>query len=526
MHSFIFRKTLSFIVLVFVFSNQGISDIHGRQTLVPFYDSSRFCTPSPSGAIFWLTADSTTQDLVGNNHGTAYNNLMFDTGKVGLAFNFDGIDDYIVVEDSGRLILGASDFTIEGWIFPTAYNGAGGWNAIIARHNNDNGSWLLRIAKNGFTGDVAKLNMEIDFPVQRYFGNSEITLNEWHHIAVTRSGSDCTFYLEGNYDGGFTNSDLLNSTSPLMVSGQVNSGSERFTGKIDELAIYNRALTQEELRSIILAGEAGKCKPNTGNINGVVFIDANWDGVHQSEETTLANLNMYLYSLSQETPLDSTMTDENGMYVFSSIETGEYMVKLQTQVGWEGTTTLAETVNVDDGVIISKLDFGIIYSLDCKMVTGWNLLSVPLIPFDITKIVLFPTAISNAFEYSGSYNTRDTLHRGKGYWVKFSSSENIPVKGVPIATDTIEVNQGWNLIGSITDSVEVNSILTLPDHIIASQFFGYKAGYNSVSSILPGQGYWVKVNQSGKLILSTISSLVGKTHSEPNSELLRIPKKN
>ncbi|HEY6191641.1 MAG TPA: hypothetical protein VI215_04855, partial [Bacteroidota bacterium] len=55
---------------------------------------------------------------------------------------------------------------------------------------------------------------------------------------------------------------------------------------------------------------------------------------------------------------------------------------------------------------------------------------------------------------------------------------------------------------TITDPVAVQSVASNPPGIIASRFFGYHSGYFSADSLLPGQGYWVKVNESGQLFLS------------------------
>ncbi|MDP2209785.1 MAG: choice-of-anchor J domain-containing protein [Bacteroidota bacterium] len=133
--------------------------------------------------------------------------------------------------------------------------------------------------------------------------------------------------------------------------------------------------------------------------------------------------------------------------------------------------------------------------------SGWNLISVPLMVDDDRKITIFPTAISEAFAYVGSYSIKTNLENGVGYWLKFRYPENVEFVGEPISTDTIDVNTGWNLIGSITDTVAVNSIIQIPPEIIISKFYTFDGSYVSVDKIIPGKGYWVKVNRQGKLVL-------------------------
>jgi uncharacterized protein (TIGR02145 family) len=138
-----------------------------------------------------------------------------------------------------------------------------------------------------------------------------------------------------------------------------------------------------------------------------------------------------------------------------------------------------------------------------KVEAGWNLLSLPVIVADGRKNSLFPTAISDAFIYENSYQPKDTLENGFGFWLKFGSAETITITGNIILEDTIEVNAGWNIIGSLTVPVAVNTITSDPSGIITSQFFGYNSAgvYQETDTIQPGKGYWVKVNENGKIIL-------------------------
>ncbi|RCK74535.1 MAG: Cell surface protein [Ignavibacteriae bacterium] len=68
--------------------------------------------------------------------------------------------------------------------------------------------------------------------------------------------------------------------------------------------------------------------------------------------------------------------------------------------------------------------------------------------------------------------------------------------------DTLSVNVGWNMIGSISQEIPVSHIQSEPAGMITSQFYGYNNGYFVSNTILPGKAYWVKVNSKGKLILS------------------------
>ncbi|MGA2625024.1 MAG: T9SS type A sorting domain-containing protein [Bacteroidota bacterium] len=141
----------------------------------------------------------------------------------------------------------------------------------------------------------------------------------------------------------------------------------------------------------------------------------------------------------------------------------------------------------------------------------WNLISVPLTVASYSKSALYPTATSNAFAYQGGYVTRATLANGVGYWLKFSGGQSVRITGLVRTRDSISVQAGWNIIGSISSPVAVASLGSSPGGIVASQFFGYSSGYHVTDTIQPGKGYWVKVYQSGKLILASTGELVPST---------------
>ena len=141
----------------------------------------------------------------------------------------------------------------------------------------------------------------------------------------------------------------------------------------------------------------------------------------------------------------------------------------------------------------------------------WNLLSLPLSPSNNHKNFLFPSAVSSAFIYQNGYSSVDTLHHGKGFWIRFDSSETIPITGTHLSIDTIQVQTGWNIIGSLSSPITINSIQTIPPGIISSNYFDYKpgVGYQPTDTLKPGKGYWVKVTQSGTIILISVGPCPG-----------------
>ena len=137
----------------------------------------------------------------------------------------------------------------------------------------------------------------------------------------------------------------------------------------------------------------------------------------------------------------------------------------------------------------------------------WNMVSVPLTVGDYAKTSLFPFATTGAYAYDAGYAVHAELENGRGYWMKFSFPQTVTMTGFVRSADTIDVSEGWNLVGSLSSSFPVSSISSLPGGIVTSNFFGYDGDY-VVSTVLdPGKGYWVKSSLAGQLILSIGSSV-------------------
>ncbi len=137
------------------------------------------------------------------------------------------------------------------------------------------------------------------------------------------------------------------------------------------------------------------------------------------------------------------------------------------------------------------------------MALGWNMVGVPLTEVNYRRSVLFPFAASSAYSFEGGYVARDTLVNGRGYWLKLNCSQYVSMDGAVRALDTIDVREGWNMVGSISAPVAAAQITSDPGGLVTSQFYGYAHGYHVSDTIEPGRGYWVKMSQGGKLVLSS-----------------------
>ncbi|HLF14162.1 MAG TPA: T9SS type A sorting domain-containing protein [Bacteroidota bacterium] len=180
-----------------------------------------------------------------------------------------------------------------------------------------------------------------------------------------------------------------------------------------------------------------------------------------------------------------------------------------------GVTTDADTgISIEGGIIPPLREgSGVTLTTGVLVQTAWNMISIPVIPPDPRKTVLLPTAISSAFVYlppPSGYATEDTLLPGVGFWAKFPGVETIPFTGTGLTLDTIPVNAGWNIIGSLSYPSLTTDVVPVGGVSVLSSYFAFLGGfgYTSEDTLEPGRAYWVKVNQPGAIVLRSGSLLI------------------
>ena len=222
------------------------------------------CVAPPSGMVGWWPGEGNANDIIGSNNGTLENGSTFATGKVGQAFSFNGTNQSVSVADSSSLRLGAGEITLDAWV--SAPSGST-FRTIVAKVNpvSPFQNYYLRIDDDN-TAEFGAFDCGTLFCGFRAPGRlpvkstSIVADNTFHHVAgVRRSTGSMEIYVDGVLQNTIvnlvTNTD---SSAPLGIGGVI--GIQFLQGLIDEVEIYNRALSASEIQSIFSAGSAGKCK--------------------------------------------------------------------------------------------------------------------------------------------------------------------------------------------------------------------------------------------------------------------------
>lgn len=108
------------------------------------------------------------------------------------------------------------------------------------------------------------------------------------------------------------------------------------------------------------------------------------------------------------------------------------------------------------------------------------------------------------YGFDGAYHSDNSLTSGKGYWVRSSSEETINFRDEGLDEMEIQVQEGWNLIGSLVSTLSNNAITDTENVIGSPPIYGYSIqnGYESVTELQPKQGYWLFADNDGSITLS------------------------
>jgi hypothetical protein len=218
---------------------------------------------APSDLVAWWRAEGNANDSVGTNHGTMLGGAGFAPGAVGQAFRLDGVDDWVSIANTAAMDFGTGDFTIELWM-----------NLDSVTRLQD---VVLKVCC-GFYPSHRVYLIEVESGTLRFLiRDTAANQNDlivpaglvpgvWHHVAAVREGDTSRLYLDGTLIGGQTAGTAVDTGSAgtaafgrqMPLNPCCPTDTRVFGGSLDEISLYRRALTSQEIQQIAAAGSAGK----------------------------------------------------------------------------------------------------------------------------------------------------------------------------------------------------------------------------------------------------------------------------
>jgi hypothetical protein len=205
------------------------------------------------------------------------------------AVEFDGVDDFISIPDI-TAINPTTKITVEAWIKADAFSTTNFGNSILCKHGwaSGNKGYVLRCGDNG----------KVNFNIANSSGvwveavsASVMKTGMWYHVAGTFNGDSVSVYINGNLEASVPYSGSISPSTGLAAKigdlAYTTGGSRLFKGQIDEVRVWNAALTKTTIRDW-MCRKVITLHPNYGNLGAYYKLDEG-TGINASDKSSNAN---------------------------------------------------------------------------------------------------------------------------------------------------------------------------------------------------------------------------------------------
>jgi hypothetical protein len=329
------------------------------------------CVDPPSGLVSWWPLNGNAIDIKGSNSGAIEGSgHSFPAAKVSQGWKPGALGSDIRVNDANSLDL--TTFTIETWVKVDAVTVP---NMTIVWKGNTAGADLSTAYYLGVLGTSEGANQgKVASTIsngtikQTIISSAPLPLGSFNHLAVTADGTNLKLYINGTLDQTLAQTLIpQNTTHPLQIGGVSGTSFISFNGLIDELALYNRALTVGEILSIVTTGSAGKCgnTPPTITVGAVTRQQGSPSGpavniaTVSDAEDAVGSLSVAIIPGGTATGITlGTLTNNNGtvgLTVAASCTATAGTVRLQVtdSGGLTATSDLQVSVNANSAPILA-----------------------------------------------------------------------------------------------------------------------------------------------------------------------------
>ncbi len=203
---------------------------------------------------------------------------------------FDGVDNFANIGDKVDL---TGPFSISAWVYTTGSNSTNNAKTIISKRGGPSNGYLLYLRDDNFV----QMNFDSG-SINQITSNTAIPLNQWRHIAFSYDGADARIYIDGVLDNTEAmNAPTANSNSLCIGARYIDKNTQAnfFMGNIEEIRIWNQALSVNEIRYIMnqeIEQDGG------GNVDGEILplttTKNDINGVPWSDLLAYFNMNSYI----------------------------------------------------------------------------------------------------------------------------------------------------------------------------------------------------------------------------------------
>lgn len=208
------------------------------------------------GLVAYYPFNGDANDESGNGNDGTVNGATLTTDRFGnadSAYSFNGSDDYISADGDGSLAIN-ENFSLSTFIYADEVTSA----------------TQFLLVRRGGTKDYYKLTLKLDKinfktesgPVPAMASDLAIEISNWYHVCAVYDGSSARIYINGQLSAEeIASGNLSTSSANLYIGCNTPSGTDDrwFDGKIDDVRIYNRALSETEIQQLYWGGGTTGC---------------------------------------------------------------------------------------------------------------------------------------------------------------------------------------------------------------------------------------------------------------------------
>jgi uncharacterized protein (TIGR02145 family) len=379
----------------------------------------------------------------------------------------------------------------------------------------------------------------------------------WHHVVITftpgttSTMTNARIYIDGHVmpkDFAF-NTSTVNTTggTPLVIGGVLPASAQRanFAGNLDDLRIYNRQLSPEEVKALY---EADSEKPVLYALDFEFSMQVSDVGGNQqtltfgtSDAATTGydeNMDVFAPPSPPAVAFDARIlaagegffrfiqpvtTDERHWVIRVSPQTGFNPITIswdRNQLNAVGTFYLTDTTDGTDINVNmrnqSSLELDVTDFTELRFIhtlneeigrsyrADWNIVGMPVRQIhDVYRDVFKGSVVNTLFSFDGKYEQVDSLQPGRGYWLRYpvvdAEAPSETFWGYGVYDLSLQLSQGWNLISGPT----VPAVISDPNGItIAGTLYKFDGAYQPTDRLEPGLGYWIRARQAGDITLA------------------------
>lgn len=308
-----------------------------------------------------IGSGATVVDTSGdNNHGTISGATRTPVGKSRSGLIFDGVDDSVAVPDSASLDL-TTGMTLSAWVKPDTISGKS--QDVIFKERGSDGSYAL--GADG-TGSQPRTGFYRAGGWQMAVAPTALTAGQWAHVAGTWDGQSLKLYVNGTLvRTEAMTGPIVTSGDPLRIGGTAVFGTNRFfDGAIDEVRVYNHALTAQDVQT-----DRDTPVSNQTQLGAPVPTTTYGYSAANGRPTTVSTPNGTTSISYDDLARPTSYTDADGT---TSTTTYDKLNRPVTTTDGKGTQT--HTYDAATGLLTSLTDshagtFGASYDQDGRMVS-------------------------------------------------------------------------------------------------------------------------------------------------------------